>query len=146
MAQVLQLLLDQTQITGFMMWIIVNLWVYSIITPAFRKNIFVQAVTDYSEYTFNLTEANSNAESSPNWYKLYSFKDAYGLPDLTPKSLGNLYTQMASNNSDNALVDKYFRYVYRDSDVYIKEGCDGKCKKKLVCLMVASESSQSIVC
>ncbi|KAH1020512.1 hypothetical protein HUJ04_010157 [Dendroctonus ponderosae] len=103
-------------------------------------------VTDYSEYTFNLTEANFNAESSPNWYKLYWFKNAYGLPDLTPKSLGNLYTQMASNNSDNALVDKYFRYVYRDSDVYIKEGCDQKCNKKLVCLLVASESSQSMVC
>ncbi|CAG9764587.1 unnamed protein product [Ceutorhynchus assimilis] len=104
------------------------------------------SVTDYSQYTFNLTQANSNAKSYPEWYKLYSFKETYGLPDLTHKSLEKLYWQMTMNNSDNALVDTYFKLMYRNSDVYNKAGCDRKCKKKLVCLIAAVETTESVYC
>ncbi|XP_066246927.1 sphingomyelin phosphodiesterase-like [Euwallacea similis] len=103
-------------------------------------------VTDYSEYTFNLTDANLDSKTSPNWYQLYSFKDAYGLPDLTFKSLGNLYKQMTSNDSDNSLVKKYYKYRYRDSDVFKEEGCNSQCKKNLVCVIGAGDTSESILC
>ncbi|XP_066150023.1 sphingomyelin phosphodiesterase 1-like [Euwallacea fornicatus] len=103
-------------------------------------------VTDYSEYTFNLTDANLDSETSPNWYQLYSFKDAYELPDLTFKSLSNLYAQMNSNDSDNSLVKKYYKYRYRNSDVFKEEDCDSQCKKKLVCMIAARESRESMLC
>ncbi|KAL1496920.1 hypothetical protein ABEB36_007972 [Hypothenemus hampei] len=102
-------------------------------------------VTDYSEYVFNVT-ATIASSSPPKWYKLYSFKDAYDLPDLTLDSLGTLYAQMISNNTDNQMVDLYYRYRSRDSDPINEKGCDLKCKQYLVCLVSAADTTESMSC
>ncbi|KAL1505487.1 hypothetical protein ABEB36_005046 [Hypothenemus hampei] len=103
-------------------------------------------VTDYSDYILNLAEANTNSSSNPIWYKLYSFKEEYDLPDLTLESLENLYNEMTSNDTDNKIVEKYYRYKFRDSEVHNKQGCDLKCKKKLVCMISAGDTSQGVTC
>ena len=95
---------------------------------------------------FNLTKANENSKSSPEWYKLYSFKKAYGLHDLQLKSLGKLYWRMTSNNSDNELVDKYFRYMFRDSDAPDRKRCDSNCKKWLVCTIPTADTDEVNLC
>ncbi|KAL1505482.1 hypothetical protein ABEB36_005045 [Hypothenemus hampei] len=102
-------------------------------------------VTDYSEYIFNVSAAISSL-SPPKWYKLYSFKDAYDLPDLTLESLETLYTQMKSNNTDNQIVDLYYRFRSRDSEPSNEEGCNLKCKQYIVCLASASDAIESVSC
>lgn len=52
------------------------------------------------EWTFNLTDANLYpGRSTVDWYKLYSFKDAYGLESLEPKEIGKFVDNMARNKT-----------------------------------------------
>lgn len=51
---------------------------------------FSQQIIDHETWIFNLTEANLNPSESPKWFKEYSFKDAFNLSDLSPKSLGEM--------------------------------------------------------
>uniref|UniRef100_A0A6P7FIG9 Uncharacterized protein LOC114330684 n=1 Tax=Diabrotica virgifera virgifera TaxID=50390 RepID=A0A6P7FIG9_DIAVI len=43
-------------------------------------------ILDIDTHYFNLTEANLYPDRTPAWKKLYSMKEAYDLPDLSPKS------------------------------------------------------------
>lgn len=54
-------------------------------------------VSDYHQYTFNLSLANSQGSRGPQWYKLYSFKSAYGLKDLNYDSLSNLHGRLKND-------------------------------------------------
>lgn len=47
-------------------------------------------VNDHETWIFNLTEANSNPHQSPIWFKEYSFRDAFGVNDMKPKTLSDL--------------------------------------------------------
>jgi hypothetical protein len=74
-------------------------------TSGFCKMYF-QEVLDYDHYTYNLTKANQNKDKDPEWYKLYSFKDAYGLKNTTYDSLTDLIGRMSRNRT---LMQQYFR-------------------------------------
>lgn len=50
----------------------------------------MQEIIDHETWIFNLTEANLNPSEVPTWFKEYSFKDAFSLPDLSPKSVGKM--------------------------------------------------------
>lgn len=48
-------------------------------------------VVDHETYIFNLTEANlAPAGQPPKWFKEYSFREAFGVTDLSPFSLSKL--------------------------------------------------------
>lgn len=50
-------------------------------------------VVDFETYIFNLTEANLTPDQPPKWFKEYSFRDAYGVTDLSPYSVGKLVNE-----------------------------------------------------
>lgn len=47
-------------------------------------------VVDFETFIFNLTEANLAPNQPPKWFKEYSFRDAFGVTDLSPFTLSNL--------------------------------------------------------
>lgn len=47
-------------------------------------------VIDHQTWIFNLTEANLNPHKTPIWFKEYSFRAAFGVNDLKPKTLSAL--------------------------------------------------------
>lgn len=47
-------------------------------------------VLDFDVYYTNLTKANLEPNQAPGWSKLYTFKEKWEVPDLSPKSLNNL--------------------------------------------------------
>ncbi|CAH1974692.1 unnamed protein product [Acanthoscelides obtectus] len=96
-------------------------------------------VQDYQTYTFNMTEANK--DSSPEWYELYSFKQAYGLQDLSKKSLTEFVQKL---NEDKTLQQKYFEFTIRNSDMLVNAGCDDKCMKTLTCKVTAVEAGDAL--
>lgn len=67
-----------------------------------------KSVLDYDEFTYNLTEANLTPNKPPRWYKLYSFKEAYGLESMNYEQLGNLIKRMTA---DASIMQKYYRHV-----------------------------------
>ncbi|KAJ8922713.1 hypothetical protein NQ315_007748 [Exocentrus adspersus] len=92
-------------------------------------------VVDYEEWTFNLTLANLDPTKDIEWYKLYSFKEAYGVESLQPGDVDKLLTRMTK---DHSLIQKYYVYKFRNSDIALAEGCDETCEKNLLCDMVTT--------
>lgn len=65
-------------------------------------------VEDFEEWIYNVTEANKYSEAvPPKWYKLYSFKESYGLQSMSFKDMGKLLDKMSRNQT---LLDTYFRF------------------------------------
>ncbi|KAJ8921813.1 hypothetical protein NQ315_008445 [Exocentrus adspersus] len=108
----------------------------------YQVNPSTAMVIDYDQYIFNLTKANQY-KTPPQWYKQYSFKEAYDLPDLSLTSFGDLLKKMSG---DDKVLWQYFRFLVRDSDVKLKEGCNQKCLKQLLCYITAVETAQSVNC
>jgi hypothetical protein len=64
---------------------------------------------DYETWSFNLTEANlAGQDVLPDWQKLYSFKDTFGVDSMLPQDLDAFVQRLAS---DAQLQDLYFRYL-----------------------------------
>lgn len=57
---------------------------------AAESNMF--EVVDHETYIFNLTEANLAPGQPPKWFKEYSFREAFGITDLSPASISKLVT------------------------------------------------------
>ncbi|PNF14903.1 hypothetical protein B7P43_G04321 [Cryptotermes secundus] len=71
-------------------------------------------ILDSETWIFNLTKANTNASVNPTWFKLYSFKDIYGVESLTPTEMDKLTHRLAANRS---LLEEYSRcHWQRDLD------------------------------
>ncbi|CAH1104931.1 unnamed protein product, partial [Psylliodes chrysocephalus] len=98
---------------------------------------------DFEEWTYNLTLANLNGDKNPEWYKLYSFKEAYGVKTLEPEEMSKLVFQMTKKHE---LIDQYYRFKFRNGDIALQEGCDDDCKKDLLCTMVKTEYGDDTVC
>ncbi|XP_008192876.2 sphingomyelin phosphodiesterase [Tribolium castaneum] len=107
---------------------------YDLSNPSF-KYYHVDETTfnllDYEEWAFNLTLANSYGSSKlPEWYKLYSFVEAYGVDNLLPSEVDKVLYKMTD---DHSLLDDYFKFKFRNGDPGISPGCDDGCKKDLLC-------------
>jgi hypothetical protein len=72
---------------------------------------YFQNILDSETWIFNLTKANTNASVNPAWFKLYSFKDIYGVASLTPTEMDKLTHRLAANRS---LLEEYSRYFIND--------------------------------
>lgn len=100
-------------------------------------------VLDFEEWTYNLTLANLTPEKNPNWYKLYSFKEAFGVKSLEADQIHNLVMKMTQRHE---LLDQYHRYKFREGDNEMVKGCDDVCKKDLLCSMVKTQYGDDYMC
>ncbi|XP_044758085.1 sphingomyelin phosphodiesterase-like [Coccinella septempunctata] len=100
-------------------------------------------VSDYHQYTFNLSLANSQGSKGPEWYKLYSFKSAYGLKDLDYDSLSDLHERLQSNPQ---LAKQYVQFHIRESDFAFESGCNATCVESQICHISAVDADGSIKC
>ncbi|XP_068081271.1 sphingomyelin phosphodiesterase [Anabrus simplex] len=99
------------------------------------------AVLDLETWTYNLTQANENPDQKPTWFKLYSFREAYGVKSMTPTALDELVHQMAANHE---ILQQYHRYYVKESDMY--SHCDTSCQKEMLCGIVQTDSSDRTKC
>ncbi|XP_030745687.1 sphingomyelin phosphodiesterase-like [Sitophilus oryzae] len=100
-------------------------------------------VLDTEEWTFNLTEANIKGNDTPNWYKLYSFREQYGVSSLSPEALTEFMPRLAANHS---LLYDYHILRYRNSDIARISGCDDKCKLNYLCEVSVSDVGNNTAC
>ena len=59
---------------------------------------------DHETWVMNLKEAN--LYGYPIWYKLYSARDAYQMPNLSPGDWDTLVSKLAENDQ---LFDQYYK-------------------------------------
>ncbi|KAK4883571.1 hypothetical protein RN001_006890 [Aquatica leii] len=92
-------------------------------------------VLDYDTWTYDLPEANKN-NSKPNWFKLYSFKDAYEMDNLDGDSFHKLLKKMANNPS---LLEKYESFRTRNSSKLVQAHYDKEYLDKVLCSITSVE-------
>lgn len=91
---------------------------------------------DHETWIFNLTEANNNRDYVPEWFKEYSFKDGYDVPDLSPASLDALVTDMST---DHEKLHLYWQRKVKMGDTALAAGCDNQCLANELCSITTAE-------
>lgn len=99
-------------------------------------------VLDFSTWIYNLTEANLNPSEPPRWYKEYSFKDEFDV-DPSPAGVQELVERFIA---DKQLLLKYWQFKVKNGDPYLKRGCDDKCLRHHLCLILANEFHVNKIC
>jgi hypothetical protein len=100
-------------------------------------------VTDFESWIYNLTEANQHPNRSPNWFKLYSFREHFGLEDLSFATMNKL--MKAFGHLDESLM-KYWRIKQKTSDPIMERGCDQKCLRRTLCDITRTEFDDDSKC
>ncbi|XP_072757179.1 sphingomyelin phosphodiesterase-like [Anoplolepis gracilipes] len=101
-------------------------------------------VKDIETWIYNLTLANEYATQRPPWYKSYSFKEEYDIPDLTYDSLQSWLTKLTR---DDDLLTRYYRNFFKRADPSLEKECDTKCKKKAyVCRIITTLGDYPTYC
>jgi len=96
---------------------------------------------DYSQFYLNLSEANVPG-NSPSIRKEYSFREAYGVPDMSPLSFDDLTKRFVSN--DSLFQEFYLRIPALGP---MNSGiCNGSCKASEICSLLNILPSQYQVC
>uniref|UniRef100_A0A0K0F4R8 Sphingomyelin phosphodiesterase n=1 Tax=Strongyloides venezuelensis TaxID=75913 RepID=A0A0K0F4R8_STRVS len=121
-------------------WIAPSLTTFSFNNPAYRVYEFdgnyqgsTFTVLEAETYYTNISEATQT--NPPVWKLEYKFTQAYGMPDLSPKSFNDLIMRLEKNET---LFNKYHFYYYRND-----RKCDEKCKKDSICSLKSARSFNS---
>ncbi|XP_029175142.1 sphingomyelin phosphodiesterase-like [Nylanderia fulva] len=101
------------------------------------------AVKDIETWMYNLTEANANAPRRPSWYKSYSFKEEYDIPDLSYNSLHNWLHKLIQ---DDNLLSRYYRNFFKRAEPSLNKECDTKCMRAYVCRVITSLGDHRTYC
>ncbi|XP_017772284.1 PREDICTED: sphingomyelin phosphodiesterase-like [Nicrophorus vespilloides] len=98
-------------------------------------------VSDYDQWYYSMAEANLASQKKPNWQKLYSFKEIYGLSSMKLDELGGLVNNMEGNST---LQRMYYQFEVRKSAA--AEPCDEKCLKGKICTIRSTHFADAINC
>ena len=78
---------------------------------------------DLDTYYFDIEYANQH--NKPQWKLLFSARDYFGLPDLSPASFHNYSSSMYTNETKAMLFRNHRRTGYSDD---FKDPCDHQCR------------------
>lgn len=92
-------------------------------------------MNDHETWIYNLTLANERPDQQPDWFAEYSFRQAYGVGDLSPATLDTLLTRMSG---DAGLMQQYWRYKVKQGDPSLALGCDNECLAEELCSLAST--------
>ncbi|KAF2899912.1 hypothetical protein ILUMI_06276 [Ignelater luminosus] len=96
-------------------------------------------VIDHETWIMDLQKANDKNEENPVWYKLYSAREDYEMPNLRPKEWNSLIYRMVG---DKDLFQRYFRNYHRDSPMSPKY--EDQEKLQLLCDLKSGKSQERL--
>ncbi|XP_015119788.1 sphingomyelin phosphodiesterase isoform X2 [Diachasma alloeum] len=109
----------------------------------YQANAKTYQVENADTWFYNLTEANLTPNQRPRWHKMYSFKEEYGLDNLSKESLHSLITDMAKGGRS---LEIYHKNFYKHAAPQLDKNCDRKCMQHHVCAIVTSSSDDKSEC
>ncbi|XP_031616396.1 sphingomyelin phosphodiesterase-like [Contarinia nasturtii] len=86
-------------------------------------------IVDQETFIFNLTEANMTPGQPPRWFREYSFRDAFSVPDMSPYTLSKLVNDTFRH--DRSALYKYWSYKYKLASPKMESGCNDACLEEL---------------
>jgi len=95
-----------------------------------------RTVLDHETWIMDLEEANRHAVNSPRWYRLYTAREAFRMPSLTPQDWDHLVQRMSY---DDNLFQTYYKFYWKAS--LARPACDAECKKRLLCDLKSGRSN-----
>lgn len=117
---------------------------YTYKNPSFRvytADFDTKQVTDINQYRLNLPAANNNPDASPVFELAYTFKQLYGVPDMSPQTIYDLGLNIA-NNETLALI-----YLNNhETGVNPPTSCDASCQHGLLCDLTYGVGDQVDIC
>lgn len=93
-------------------------------------------MNEVETYTYNIAEANVTPGNRPRWFKLVSFAQFFGLPNLSPASLHVFVDRLARSRS---LLHQYWLFKVKESKPRIEGGCNDDCLRNQLCDIVRNE-------
>lgn len=100
------------------------------------------AVLDHETFILNLTEANAAPPgTAPRWQRLYSARQAYGLPTAFPADWDRLVRRM---QDDEQLFQLFWFHLHKGHPP--REPCGGPCKAALLCALRSGRASDPALC
>ncbi|XP_064297738.1 sphingomyelin phosphodiesterase [Phalacrocorax carbo] len=98
------------------------------------------AVLDHETFILNLTEANVPG-AEPRWQRLYSAREAYGLPSAFPADWDRLIRRF----QDDELLFQRFWFLFHKGHPP-REPCLAACKAALLCALRTGRSADPSLC
>ncbi|KAF2894533.1 hypothetical protein ILUMI_11661 [Ignelater luminosus] len=123
-----------------------SLTTYTDVNPNFRIydiDPHTFKILDFTEWIFQIPVANLFPQRSPRWYKLYSFKKAYGLQSLELEEINKLVNRMTW---DNHVCQQYHKFKIRDSEIGIANDCNAECIRNNLCLLATTVHNDNEKC
>ncbi|XP_044728677.1 sphingomyelin phosphodiesterase 1-like [Chrysoperla carnea] len=100
-------------------------------------------IIDYEQWIFNLTQANED-HGSPDWFPLYTFKEAYNLDSAQPIKLNQFIDNLKTNKT---LFEQYRRFEIKDANYAPLQDCsDPTCKRQTLCEIITTLYKDRRVC
>lgn len=124
-------------------WINPSLTTWRNRQPSFRRFhacSSTKRIVDYDQFRLNLTDANLNPTETPTWDIAYSFKELYGVKDLSAKSIFNLGVSMGGSED---LAVKYYSNINNGTVV---TSCNDECRRELQCALTNGISDDVFNC
>lgn len=87
--------------------------------------------------------ANINGNQRPSWFREYTFKEQYGIANLSPASLDGLLEQMSREPSK---INTYWALSHKLSDAQLPGGCDNNCLAQMLCRAAITEHGENTRC
>ncbi|KAM5179854.1 LOW QUALITY PROTEIN: sphingomyelin phosphodiesterase [Mantella aurantiaca] len=96
-------------------------------------------VLDHETYILNLTEANKK-QKEPQWTRLYSALDAFGMKSAYPSDWDNLLNRFLQ---DERLFQTFWFLLHKGQ---VEEVCEETCKRTVICALRTGRSSDLQLC
>ncbi|XP_066583446.1 sphingomyelin phosphodiesterase-like [Prorops nasuta] len=95
----------------------------------YSLNVNSMEVKDFDNWMYNLTQANETPDQRPKWYKSYSFKEEYKIPEITLQSLHNWLQRISI---DENMLNLYHRNFMKYADPALEIPCSSNCLKDYI--------------
>ncbi|XP_011303541.1 sphingomyelin phosphodiesterase [Fopius arisanus] len=109
----------------------------------YQANANTYEVEEVETWLYNLTEANLTPSQRPRWQKTYSFREEYGLDNLSNETLHDLILDMTRGRTS---LDSYHKNFYKHAEPELAKECDWECLQDHVCTIVTSSSDDKSQC
>ncbi|XP_012271398.1 sphingomyelin phosphodiesterase-like [Orussus abietinus] len=123
-----------------------SLTTYPSLNPNYKTydvNANTFEIEDIHTWIYNLTLANENPTQRPQWFESYSFKEQYGLRDLSLNSLNDWVITLSQNSS---MLRTYHKNFIKLADPGLQIGCQNTCLKEYLCKIVTSAVDDDSQC
>uniref|UniRef100_A0A182Q737 Sphingomyelin phosphodiesterase n=1 Tax=Anopheles farauti TaxID=69004 RepID=A0A182Q737_9DIPT len=102
-------------------------------------------VTDFESYAYNLTAANLTPDERPDWFRMYSFREEFGVSDLSPAGVDELIQRLGTPAGRSELR-RYWEYKVKLADASLANDCTESCLLNHLCEIVTNQADDDRKC